>query len=99
MTPLSRAVLPAGLLLAVGLLLTTPVAPAQQPPRPGGGNAAAPAGKIEYNRDIRPILAENCFACHGPDSAARKANLRLDKRDMAVEAGIIKPGKPDESEL
>ena len=40
-----------------------------------------PAGALEYNRDIRPILAENCFACHGPDSAARKAELRLDQRD------------------
>ena len=42
---------------------------------------AADAPKLEYNRDIRPILAENCFACHGPDSAARKADLRLDRRD------------------
>ena len=50
---------------------------------------------IEYNRDIRPILAENCFACHGPDSAARKADLRLDRRDVAVEAGAIVPGNPD----
>ncbi len=54
---------------------------------------------IEYNRDIRPILAENCFACHGPDSASRKADLRLDKREAAVEMGAIEPGKPDESEL
>ena len=44
------------------------------------------ADKLEYNRDIRPILAENCFACHGPDSAARKADLRLDRRDDAVKA-------------
>ena len=41
---------------------------------------------IDYNRDIRPILAENCFACHGPDSAARKADLRLDRREAAVES-------------
>src|SRR5579864_5769521 len=54
---------------------------------------------LEYNQDIRPILAENCFACHGPDSASRKAGLRLDKRDEAIKAGAIVPGKTDESEL
>src|SRR6516225_4621858 len=45
--------------------------------------------KLEYNRDIRPILSENCFACHGPDSASRKAKLRLDVREEAVERGAI----------
>ncbi len=54
---------------------------------------------LEYNRDIRPILADNCFACHGADSAARQADLRLDQRDVAMEFGAIFPGKPDESEL
>jgi mono/diheme cytochrome c family protein len=54
---------------------------------------------IQYNRDVRGILADNCFACHGPDSAARKADLRLDKREAAVEMGAITPGQPDESEL
>jgi mono/diheme cytochrome c family protein len=44
---------------------------------------------IEYNRDIRPILAENCFACHGPDSAARKGDLRLDLRDAAIASKAI----------
>ena len=57
--------------------------PASPAPR-----AAEPNG-LEYNRDIRPILAENCFACHGPDSAARKADLRLDRREAAVKAGAI----------
>src|SRR5438046_2385100 len=57
------------------------------------------AEKLEYNRDVRPILSENCFACHGPDSAARKAGLRLDQRDEAIKAGVIVPGKPDDSEL
>ncbi len=54
---------------------------------------------MEYNRDIRPILADNCFACHGPDSASRKADLRLDRREVAIELGAIAPGKPDESEI
>src|SRR5262249_47483337 len=56
-----------------------------------------PKGTLEYNRDIRPILAENCFACHGPDSAARKKDLRIDQRDAAIEAKAIVPGKPGES--
>ena len=60
---------------------------------------AAAQEKLQYNRDVRPILAENCFACHGPDSAARKADLRLDQRQVAVDATAIVPGKPDESEL
>src|SRR5215218_3379293 len=55
--------------------------------------------KIEYNRDVRPILAENCFACHGPDSAARKAKLRLDDREAAIDRGVIVPGKPEESDV
>ena len=64
------------------------------------GMAFAGEGVIlEYNRDIRPILAENCFACHGPDSAARKADLRLDKREAAVKAGAIAPGDTEGSEL
>ncbi len=60
---------------------------------------AQAAEKLQYNRDIRPILVENCFTCHGADSAARKASLRLDKRDDAVQHGAVKPGKPDESEM
>src|SRR5262249_41735645 len=61
--------------------------------------SAAPAADVAYNRDVRPILAANCFACHGPDSAARKADLRLDRRDDAIAAKAFEPGKPDESEL
>src|SRR5438045_776053 len=61
--------------------------------------AARGDDKLQYNRDIRPILAENCFACHGPDSAARKAGLRLDRRDEAIKAEAIVPGKPDKSSL
>ncbi len=62
-------------------------------------SAVRAAEVVQYNRDIRPILAENCFACHGPDSAARKADLRLDRRDAAIEAGAITPGDPTASEL
>src|SRR5687768_9471820 len=60
---------------------------------------AAAADKLSYNRDVRPILAETCFACHGPDSAARKAKLRLDDRQSALDKGVLEPGKPDDSEL
>ncbi|MCI0682169.1 MAG: DUF1553 domain-containing protein [Gemmataceae bacterium] len=65
----------------------------------GAANPLLAQSQIEYNRDIRPIFAENCFACHGPDSAARKAGLRLDQRDAAIEAEAIIAGKPDQSLL
>lgn len=54
---------------------------------------------IEFNRHIRPILSENCLSCHGPDSAARQADLRLDQRDFAIEHGALIPGDPDGSEF
>src|SRR3989442_1380381 len=57
------------------------------------------AGKLEFNRDIRPILVENCFACHGPDKNARKAGLRLDVREEAVGMEAIVPGKPEKSHM
>src|SRR4051812_37582933 len=44
-------------------------------------NDTAPS--IGFNRDVRPILSENCFKCHGPDQAQRKANLRLDNEEDA----------------
>jgi hypothetical protein len=61
--------------------------------------AAAAEPEIEYNRDIRPILVDNCFACHGADSAARQADLRLDVRETALEMGAIVPGDLSESGL
>ena len=54
---------------------------------------------IVYNRDIRPILTDMCFPCHGPDSAARKGDYRLDRRDDAIGKKVIVPGKPNESEM
>jgi hypothetical protein len=66
--------------------------------------AASKASSLEYNRDIRPILSENCFACHGADSASRKAGLRLDRFEDAIlprkdAKPAIVPGKPDDSEV
>ena len=57
------------------------------------------AEKLKYNKDIRPILSENCFACHGPDSAARKADLRLDKREDAIKFGAIVAGNAEKSPI
>ncbi len=60
---------------------------------------AADPSAIDYNRDIRPILSDHCFACHGPDKHQRKADLRLDIRENAIELEAIVPGKPEESEV
>ena len=63
----------------------------------------AEEGLISFNRDIRPILSDICFQCHGPDAKSREADLRLDVRDSAMAdrggyAALV-PGDPDESEL
>ena len=65
---------------------------------------AEKASSITYNHDVRPVLSENCFPCHGPDSASRKAGLRLDHFENATNklesgAAAIVPGQPDKSEL
>ncbi len=57
------------------------------------------AAEPDFARDVRPILAQFCFKCHGPDEKARKAGMRLDDRQQAVEHGAFVPGKPAESEL
>src|SRR5262249_52657357 len=59
---------------------------------------------VDFSREVRPILSRYCFACHGPDERARKAELRLDVQDSATATRssgtrAIVPGKPGESEL
>jgi hypothetical protein len=57
------------------------------------------AAKVDYNEDVRPILSENCFYCHGPDGNKRKAKLRLDVREDALKHKAFVPGDAEASEL
>src|ERR1700686_1052138 len=68
--------------------------------------AQGPAGpeRVQFNRDIRPILSDKCFTCHGPDAANRKTKLRFDLESSAkaeIRDGVyaIAPRDPDNSEL
>ncbi len=63
------------------------------------GQNATKSDPVRFNRDIRPILSDNCFYCHGPDKNHREAELRLDDRQAAIDAKVITPGNPGESEL
>lgn len=63
------------------------------------GISAQAEERLQYNRDVRPILFDACITCHGPDSASRQADLRLDQSKVAVEMGAIKPGDPSGSEM
>jgi hypothetical protein len=66
--------------------------------------ARGAAGAIDFNRDIRPIISDNCASCHGPDKEKRKANLRLDEEassraELKDGKHAIVPGHPEQSEL
>ena len=66
---------------------------------PTAGVAAAGDDPVDFTREIRPVFAAKCFACHGPDESHREADLRLDVRGDAVDYGAIVPGEADASEL
>lgn len=75
--------------VAVGLLIVAPI--------------SLEAREIEFNRDVRPILSDKCFACHGPDAKTREAELRLDQREIAVagrgDRAAIVPGNSMSSQV
>ena len=78
--------------LGAGLAVLVLNGYAQQPP------SVSQAEKVDYNWQIRPVLSDNCYRCHGPDAKSRQAGLRLDQQESAYEQAIV-PGKPQESEM
>lgn len=86
------------LALAVSGALAAAAAPGEK------SNGGVPSSGILFNRDIRPILTENCFKCHGPDPGSRKAGLRLDTRDGMLgttqkDGPVVSPGHLEKSAL
>ncbi len=59
--------------------------------------SAASPPLISFNKDIRPLLTETCFVCHGPDANKRAGGFRIDQRESAVAKGVLVPGKPEKS--
>ena len=71
--------------------------------RPSRTRGRAPTKPVDFNREVRPILSDNCFKCHGPDEKMRMANMRLDETEgLFVDRGgykIIVPGNSAQSKL
>ena len=63
----------------------------------GGAHAADPARPVDFNREIRPILSDNCFKCHGPDK--QRSGLRFDAPEVPLEKKAIVPGDPAASNM
>src|ERR1700761_9235766 len=65
--------------------------------------ARAAGAPLDFNRDVAPILSENCFLCHGQDPHKREADLRLDRKEGLFRSKdgvtVVKPGDPESSEL
>jgi hypothetical protein len=88
----------------LALLLSIPALPLFGTSTSARELGAAPSGLIQFNRDVRPILSDNCFTCHGLDPAKRKADLRLDIQECATTTNregvvAVKAGDPGASEL
>jgi len=89
-----------GLAQEIGQTVSAPNSVAAKPAtdNAAGKKVEVASKKVEFNRDIRPILAENCFACHGPDAHDAKADVQLHTADVAHNDYLIVPGDPEGSE-
>ncbi|MCA9114608.1 MAG: DUF1549 domain-containing protein, partial [Planctomycetaceae bacterium] len=101
-------IVPLQLALSSLVAFSLAVAAGEQPASAAEGTATSPPAdatdraavtdRLQFNRDIRPILSDRCYACHGPDSGSREADLRLDLRQAAIAdrdgSPAIVPGQP-----
>lgn len=97
---------PSALPTLAAIFVTATLVPFAEGPTAGRAADARATERIDaptWNEDVRPILSEHCFACHGPDEGARKAGIRLDTRAGLIGdgegSGPVVPGNPDDSEL
>jgi hypothetical protein len=88
------------LILVVLMAIALPWGPDDSGVAAGGLTRSGTAPRVDYNREIRPLLSDKCFQCHGPDEGTRKARLRLDTREGALaKRGVIVPGDAAASRL